>query len=172
LWPLIATIRLHCLRSVGLPDGGSKLPLSIKGQWLDVPHPEHPVRGARVPRRRIKRCRCGDGAPLTGLIDETTGMPSNHLNWLDGMYGKRMFRNWFHCFCKGGDVMTVTRKPLTWFKVNSQVRKVFSEQEFRQLGESLKARQLQPVLALQDGTLIAGERRYRAAQLVGWIHSE
>ena len=63
--------------------------------------------------------------------------------------------------------MTVTKKPLTWFKVNPQVRKQFSEQELRQLGESLKVRQLQPALALQDGTLIAGERRYRAAFLVG-----
>lgn len=63
--------------------------------------------------------------------------------------------------------MTVTRKPLAWFKVNPQVRKFFSEEELRQLGESLKARQLQPVLALQDGKLIAGERRFRAAQLVG-----
>ena len=58
-------------------------------------------------------------------------------------------------------------KPLSWFKVNPQVRKTFSEQELRQLGESLKVKQLQPVLAQPDGTLIAGERRYRAAKLVG-----
>ena len=35
------------------------------------------------------------------------------------------------------------------------------------LGESLKVKQLQPVLCQPDGTLIAGERRYRAAKLVG-----
>lgn len=58
-------------------------------------------------------------------------------------------------------------KPLEWFKVKKQVREHFNEQELRQLGMSLKDRQLQPVLALSDGTLVAGERRYRAALLVG-----
>jgi len=61
----------------------------------------------------------------------------------------------------------MTTKPLSWFKINPQVRKTFDEGELRQLGESLKAKQLQPVLAQPDGTLIAGERRYRAAKLVG-----
>jgi ParB family chromosome partitioning protein len=58
-------------------------------------------------------------------------------------------------------------KPLSWFKVNPQVRKTFDETDLRHLGESLKVKQLQPVLAQPDGTLIAGERRYRAAMLVG-----
>jgi ParB family chromosome partitioning protein len=63
---------------------------------------------------------------------------------------------------------TLTSKPLNWFKVASQVRKHFEEADLRQLGESMKAQgQLQPVLARSDGTLIAGERRYRAASLVG-----
>jgi len=57
-------------------------------------------------------------------------------------------------------------KPLGWFRVNPQARKHFDEQDLRQLGESLKVRQLQPVLAKPDGTLIAGERRLRAATLV------
>ena len=62
----------------------------------------------------------------------------------------------------------LTSKPLNWFKVNPQVRKFFDEEELRQLGESMKAHgQLQPVLARPDGTLIAGERRWRAAQLAG-----
>lgn len=60
-----------------------------------------------------------------------------------------------------------TRKPLNWFKVSPQVRKQFDENELRQLGESLKVKQIQPVLARADGTLLAGERRYRAAGLVG-----
>lgn len=58
-------------------------------------------------------------------------------------------------------------KPLSWFKVAPQVRRHFEEADLRQLGESLKVKQLQPVLACPDGTLIAGERRFRAASLVG-----
>lgn len=61
----------------------------------------------------------------------------------------------------------LTHKPLSWFKVESQVRRQFEESELRDLGESLKVKQLQPVLARSDGTLIAGERRLRAAKLVG-----
>lgn len=61
-----------------------------------------------------------------------------------------------------------TTKPLSWFKRKPQVRREFDEGELRQLGESMKAHgQLQPVLAQADGTLIAGERRLRAAELVG-----
>lgn len=62
---------------------------------------------------------------------------------------------------------TLTSKPLAWFKVAAQVRQHFDEAELRLLGESLKVKQLQPVLARSDGTLIAGERRFRAASLVG-----
>ena len=58
-------------------------------------------------------------------------------------------------------------KLLSWFKVAPQARRHFDEADLRQLGESLKDRQLQPVLARPDGTLIAGERRLRAAMLVG-----
>jgi ParB family transcriptional regulator, chromosome partitioning protein len=61
-----------------------------------------------------------------------------------------------------------TTKPLSWFKAQKQVRSDFgSEAELRQLGESLEKRQLQSILAQPDGTIIAGERRFRAAQLVG-----
>jgi ParB family chromosome partitioning protein len=60
----------------------------------------------------------------------------------------------------------LTTKPLSWFKINPQVRKTFDEAELRLLGESLRHKQLQPVLAKPDGTIIAGERRYRAAKLV------
>lgn len=62
---------------------------------------------------------------------------------------------------------TLAIKPLDWFKASAQARKQFDEAELRQLGESLKVKQLQPVLARPDGTLIAGERRLRAASLVG-----
>ncbi len=59
------------------------------------------------------------------------------------------------------------KKNLGWFKTSPQVRKRFDERELRQLGESLKVRQLQPLVCLPDGTIIAGERRHRAALLVG-----
>jgi ParB family chromosome partitioning protein len=64
-------------------------------------------------------------------------------------------------------VPTLNTKPLLWFKTNPQVRKTFDEAELRLLGESLRHKQLQPVLAKPDGTIIAGERRFRAAKLVG-----
>ena len=66
--------------------------------------------------------------------------------------------------------MQVVNRPLSWFKIAPQARKRFHEDELRLLGESLKVKQLQPVLAKSDGTLIAGERRYRAAVLVGLTH--
>jgi ParB/RepB/Spo0J family partition protein len=62
----------------------------------------------------------------------------------------------------------VLKKPPAWFKPDpGQARKHFIESELRELGESMRIRQLQPVLASPDGTLIAGERRWRAATLVG-----
>jgi ParB family chromosome partitioning protein len=69
---------------------------------------------------------------------------------------------------KGTLMAAVTQKPLSWFKPDpNQPRKDFPEAELRLLGESMRKKQLQPVLAQPDGTLIAGERRYRAAKLVG-----
>jgi ParB family chromosome partitioning protein len=58
-------------------------------------------------------------------------------------------------------------KPTGWFKTNLQPRQHFDEAELRQLGESIRVKQLQPVLARPDGSLIAGERRLRAARLAG-----
>lgn len=59
-------------------------------------------------------------------------------------------------------------KPVGWLRPDpNQPRKLFDEAELRLLGESLKKRQLQPILAKPDGTIIAGERRYKAALLVG-----
>src|SRR6516225_8905255 len=59
-------------------------------------------------------------------------------------------------------------KPLRWFKTDpKQPRKQFDEPELRLMGGSLREKQLQPLLARPDGTIIAGERRYRAAMLVG-----
>ncbi len=62
---------------------------------------------------------------------------------------------------------TLMTKPLAWFRTKPQARRFFDEAELLPLGESLKVRQIQPVLARPDGTLIAGERRLRAAKLVG-----
>lgn len=59
-------------------------------------------------------------------------------------------------------------KPLAWLKPDpKQPRKHFDEEDLRQLGESLRKKQLQPILSQPDGTIIAGERRYRAALLAG-----
>lgn len=60
-------------------------------------------------------------------------------------------------------------KPLSWFGADpNQPRKSFDENEDRQLGESMLAHgQLQPVVAKPDGTPLCGERRIRAAKLVG-----
>ena len=59
-------------------------------------------------------------------------------------------------------------KPLSWFTPDpDQPRKHFDEGELRRLGESLAVKQLQPVLARSDGKIVAGERRWRAAMLVG-----
>lgn len=62
----------------------------------------------------------------------------------------------------------LTSKPIGWFKPDvGQARQTYDESELRLLGGSLRERQLQPVLARPDGTIIAGNRRYRAAALVG-----
>jgi len=60
-------------------------------------------------------------------------------------------------------------KPLSWFHRDpGQPRKDFAESELRLLGESIKQHgQLAPVGALETGRLIWGERRLRAAELVG-----
>lgn len=58
-------------------------------------------------------------------------------------------------------------KPVSWLKEAPQARQHYDEAELRLLGESLRERQLQPVLVRPDGTIIAGHRRYRAAKLVG-----
>jgi ParB/RepB/Spo0J family partition protein len=63
----------------------------------------------------------------------------------------------------------LTTKPLAFFRTDpNQPRKQFTEADLRSLGASLKSLgQLQPVGAKPEGTLLWGERRYRAAQLVG-----
>ena len=63
---------------------------------------------------------------------------------------------------------TLTSKPLDFFRPDpNQPRKSFDEVELRALGESLKKKQIVPVLARPDGTLIDGHRRWLAAKLVG-----
>jgi ParB/RepB/Spo0J family partition protein len=63
---------------------------------------------------------------------------------------------------------TLTRKPLSFMKPDpNQPRKSFDNSELTALGESLKKKQLVPVLAKPDGTIIDGHRRLLAAKLVG-----
>lgn len=63
----------------------------------------------------------------------------------------------------------LTTKPLSFFRADpGQPRKSFAENDLCQLGQSMKSLgQLQPVGARPDGTLLWGERRFRAAQLIG-----
>ena len=60
-------------------------------------------------------------------------------------------------------------EPLKFFKTDSkQPRDDLTDTDLQSLGDSLLAHgQLQPVGARPDGTLLWGERRFRAAQLVG-----
>jgi len=63
---------------------------------------------------------------------------------------------------------TLTSKPLDWFKPDpNQPRKSFDKNELTALGESLKKKQLVPVLARPDGTLTDGHRRLFGGELVG-----
>lgn len=62
---------------------------------------------------------------------------------------------------------TMTRKPVSQLTAKAQARKQFNDTELRLLGESLKVRQLQPVACDPEGVLLWGERRWRAAKLVG-----
>jgi ParB family chromosome partitioning protein len=63
--------------------------------------------------------------------------------------------------------MLVT-KPVSFFGPDpDQPRKTFLEPLLRALGESLKIRQNEPIQARLDGRIIDGERRWRAAKLVG-----
>jgi ParB family transcriptional regulator, chromosome partitioning protein len=62
----------------------------------------------------------------------------------------------------------LTSKPLDFFKPDpNQPRKVFDQAAEVLLGASLKKKQLVPVLARSDGTIIDGERRWRAAKAAG-----
>ena len=65
--------------------------------------------------------------------------------------------------------MQIMTKLLSFFKTDpKQPRKYFSETDLLSLGSSMKTfGQLQPVGAIPDGILLWGERRFRAAQLVG-----
>lgn len=57
--------------------------------------------------------------------------------------------------------------PVDWLKPRQQARKQFDKSELLSLGESLKLKQLQPVGSNLEGLLLWGERRWRAAKLVG-----
>ncbi len=63
---------------------------------------------------------------------------------------------------------TLTTKPLDFFKPDQgNPRKICANEELRALGESLKKRQIVPVLARPDGTIIDGHRRLLGGRLVG-----
>lgn len=60
------------------------------------------------------------------------------------------------------------RRPVSWAVLRPQARlDPGDEAELRRLGRSLRSRQIHPVVARPDGTVIDGERRVRAALLDG-----
>ena len=64
--------------------------------------------------------------------------------------------------------MESTRRPLPWFKRGTNIRsKQRSEAELRELGKGLREKQLSPVWAKPDGTLLIGYGRLDAAMLEG-----
>ena len=80
------------------------------------------------------------------------------------------------CLCMLGMVAPVavaitnqlTTKMVTWFKADpTQPRKHADEAELQRLGQSLKERQIEPLQAKSDGTIIDGWRRWLAAKMVG-----
>src|SRR5271156_1668060 len=63
---------------------------------------------------------------------------------------------------------TLTNKPLDFFRPDpGNPRKTCDPQELRELHDSLGKKQLVPLLAKSDGTLIDGWRRWCAAKLDG-----
>jgi ParB/RepB/Spo0J family partition protein len=63
---------------------------------------------------------------------------------------------------------TLTSKPLDWFKPDpGNPRQSSAIEELRQLRDSLFKKQLVPLLAKPDGTIIDGHRRWFAAKLDG-----
>src|SRR6266542_1386518 len=78
-------------------------------------------------------------------------------------------------FCAVGMIQQAKPPPaMLWsidrLKSRNQPRKAFTQAELEALGKSLQERQLQALVCLRDGTLICGERRLRAAKLVGLTH--
>ena len=63
---------------------------------------------------------------------------------------------------------TVHTKPVDFFRPDqTQPRKAFDEAELRQLADSLKKKQLVPMIARKCGLIVDGERRWRAAKIAG-----
>jgi hypothetical protein len=82
-------------------------------------------------------------------------------------YGSLTFGNQRRSQEKSMEI-TVTRKPLSWFTRRNNIRqKQRSEAELRELGKSLRERQLCPIWAKSDKTLLIGYGRLEAATLEG-----
>jgi ParB-like chromosome segregation protein Spo0J len=65
-------------------------------------------------------------------------------------------------------VSTSVRKPANWIKPLKQIREDYGTPEEQQrFGESVKARQLQPLVCLADGTLVCGYRRFVCGSAAG-----
>jgi hypothetical protein len=68
---------------------------------------------------------------------------------------------------------TFARKPLSWAKLDTNVRAVPGEQnELRRLGESYKKRPVHPLIAKVNGTMVDGTRRVIGLGLIGETEAE
>jgi ParB family chromosome partitioning protein len=67
--------------------------------------------------------------------------------------------------------MQVVQKPIGWFKPGPKIRLTTRNGRLRPLGESIGQGQINPVIALADGTMIIGEQRLAAALLDGRVDS-
>ena len=65
---------------------------------------------------------------------------------------------------------TILTKPIDFFRPDpTQPRKAFDENELRMLGDSLKKKQLVPLISRPCGLIVDGERRWRAGRLAGVV---
>jgi hypothetical protein len=98
---------------------------------------------------------------------------NTNLSVLDGERGwhdPERFATEFNERCESGDhaMRTFARKPLSWAKLDTNVRAAPGDQEeLRRLGESYKKRSIHPLIAKLDGTMVDGTRRVIGLGLIG-----
>src|SRR3954465_15518210 len=68
-------------------------------------------------------------------------------------------------------MMEVRPIEINMIVVNDRQRKVMDPKELQALAEDIERNGLlHPIVISRDGTLLAGERRLKACQILGWTH--